>query len=304
MNKDGRHIVVINYCDEKFELSRKYNSFTAYKFGNADKVIEYSAKDIDNKYYSDNEEILGDKTRGDGFWLWKPYFIGKTLSEMKDGDYLMYVDAGAYFVDSIYHLIDCMVRDNTDVMCFELPLLQSEFTKMETMVNMGHVSDRMEHQILGGYLLIKNTQFSRDVIMQWRIACEDKINIKNKSFTDIKNPDYFISHREDQSVLSIICRKNGIEPYRDPSQFGDYPWMYAKSKKEFNSGNRSHIEFKEYPNSTYPRIIVSNRKVDPITYRKKMAKLDLLYHIGIMNKWVYKLRYNLVYKTPSDDRVE
>ena len=52
-------LYVVNYADGKpYESYRKINSRTAKWFGKADKVIEYSSKDIPQSYKDAHKEIF------------------------------------------------------------------------------------------------------------------------------------------------------------------------------------------------------------------------------------------------------
>ena len=66
-----------------------------------------------------NKKILSEK-KGNGLYLWKPYFLNKAYRELKDGDYLIYTDAGSIFINKIQYLIDCMEREKLDMMVFSL----------------------------------------------------------------------------------------------------------------------------------------------------------------------------------------
>ena len=60
--------------------------------------------------------------RGGGYWIWKPYFILKTLKEkIKYNDYLIYSDSGSVYINSAYYLLSVMIRDKIDIMSFHLP---------------------------------------------------------------------------------------------------------------------------------------------------------------------------------------
>ena len=89
-------ILCINYADEKFRPWQQLQTQTAYLFG-ADKVREYSPKDIPADFYAKNKFIL-DQPRGAGYWLWKPLIIKDALSTVGDGDYVFYVDSGAFYI--------------------------------------------------------------------------------------------------------------------------------------------------------------------------------------------------------------
>lgn len=284
---NNHNIIAINFSDANFETQRKYNTLTAYKTGKADKVIEYTPKDIDKEFYHKNSRIFAYR-RGAGLWLWKPYFILKTLVQIKEGDYLFYCDSGAFYDNKISRLIDVLEKEDISVMPFELPLLERQWTKKEVFSIMGH-NDLSSNQICASYILLKKNDFSRKIIEEWLNYMQDERCASPNQFTQEKNPVDFIEHREDQSVFSLTCRKNGIIPFRDPSQFGDRPWQYAWNKKYADKKQWTYNE-KKYPNSPYPRIIVSNRRVEPQAFRKREKIRNLLWHLGIYNKYYFKYK--------------
>ena len=76
----GVHITYINYASGNFLKSQKYSLNNALKLGCVDEVFSYTFSDIDTKFHNDNKEILNNK-KGGGYWLWKPYFILKSLNK-------------------------------------------------------------------------------------------------------------------------------------------------------------------------------------------------------------------------------
>lgn len=87
-------IIAISYGDYKYIKQLKINKFTAINIGKVDKYYSYKPEDIDINFKNKNKDILSRK-RGNGYWLWKPYFILKTLKEkLNKGDFLIYTDAG------------------------------------------------------------------------------------------------------------------------------------------------------------------------------------------------------------------
>lgn len=280
-------IYCINYADEKFRQQQKYNTRTAYAKGKADKVIEYSPIDIDDVFKTKNKTIFAN-SRGDGLWLWKPYIINKTLQIIEDNDYLFYCDAGSVYIDKIQYLIDCMEEQKLSVMLFELPLLARQFTKKEAFFLMEY-KNYDQNQILAGYILLKKCDYSKKIISEWLEACtEEKILSPNKFLQEIEEFDDFVAHREDQSVLNIIARKNNLPVFRDPSDKGARPWEYA-------SKNWSYVP-KIYQNSNYPTIILGNRKENPILYKYKVRIKNILNKIGFYTQNRHFKRYGIDYK--------
>lgn len=138
-------IYVVNFADEKYRKAQHLNTWSAYKFGKVDKVLEYSPSDIDYTFYTDHKRILS-FDRGCGLWLWKPYFILKALKQIDEGDYLFYCDSASIFIRDIRNILTVM---KGDIWVSEIPLLEKQFTKESTFVAMQCENDiyRNSYQI-------------------------------------------------------------------------------------------------------------------------------------------------------------
>jgi hypothetical protein len=264
-------IYVINFADEKFETQRKYNSMTALKIGKCDKVIEYSLEDIDKKYQSKFKHIFSYE-RGAGLWLWKPYIILNALNRVNENDYILYCDSGAFFCNKIQNLADVIEQNNIFMLTFEIPLIERQFTKKETF-HLMNTTGYNTNQRLTGYILLKKCKDAVDFVSIWQKYMEDERILSYKKFIpDIKEFEDFYEHRDDQSVFSLLCHKFNIPAFRDPSQYGDRPWMYASSEYSFVP--------KQYNNSPYPKIIISNRKANPVFYKYKERLQTILCNLN------------------------
>ncbi len=215
--------VLINYANERFESVRKVNTWTGKRIAGFDKVIEYAPEDIEPCFYQENRETLSMK-RGNGLWLWKPYFIKKALlEEADDGDYLFYCDSGAFFVRNINPLIEEM---QGDLWVSNLPLIEKQWTKKSALdvlcQNAPEIADT--NQIQASFLLIRKSEASVKFVDEWlKLCCNRKLLMPPGAEEEAGE---CIGHREDQSLLSILCKLEGILPQRDPSQFGRFPEGY------------------------------------------------------------------------------
>ena len=106
--------------------------------------------------------------------------------------------------------------------------------------------------------------------------------------TDLPNFANFIAHREDQAVFSLLVHKYGLEVFRDPSQLGDWPWLYK-------TDDRIILNIHPYTTSPYPRIIVSNRRVAAKKYRRSMLLKDFANAFGLF-RILYLLKHKLLKK--------
>ncbi|MDE7324447.1 MAG: hypothetical protein K2N73_17375 [Lachnospiraceae bacterium] len=239
-------IIAVNYADKKFQRAQRLNSRTARQWG-ADKVIEYGPEDIDETFRRQNKEIL-DAPRGGGYYLWKPYIYRKAYDELGAGDYLVYIDAGAVYVNKIQHLIDCMEHEKTPVMIFSLEQerVEKSNTKRDAFVLTG--CDKPEYtdtpQSVGGYFVCKKApevEAYLDEVLHY--AQDIRIISDRPNVMGLPNYKEFTDHRHDQSVISLMSKKYGFKRFRDPSQFGQI----------------NHYEAAVEQRSTYPQIVDSHR---------------------------------------------
>lgn len=277
--------ILLNYADENYRIQRKYNSLSAKYLGNFDKIIETSFEDVEISFRDSNKDIFSIK-RGAGLWLWKPYIIFKYLSQLDENDVLCYCDSGALFIRKIDYLIDFMNERHSDILLFDQPLLEKQFTKRKLydLFSPKHESN----QLLGGYMLLRKTDKTISFIKEWLDMCCD-INCLYDDGKGIEYEDY-VAHREDQAILSLLAHRYGIPSYREPSQYGKRPWEYM--------GKGRYYRCLEHKESTFPQILISCRKWHPLKYILFEIIKNILYSLKIFSEAQYlrKHSYELTIK--------
>lgn len=280
--------IFLTYGDENFNKQKKFALKMAKLFGKFEKIIGYQPSDIDSFFYETNKHIL-DKKRGGGYWLWKPYFINRILLESNFGDYIFYSDAGAFFLKSVDVLISVLKKLNQDIMGFELPLIESQWTKKELFMNMNCDEEKYyeSNQILASFMLIRKTEFSMKFFKEYLELAQNEMNITDNFDSDIVQREEFIDHRHDQSIFSLLYKKYGLIPFKDPSQLGKYPAGYSASKNIdykfnklyiLNNGRkfRHFIYFSEYEN-----VIYLNKKGKPLKSYIKFKIKEFFFRIRL-----------------------
>jgi hypothetical protein len=235
--------LLINYANDVFRKSQRLNSKTGKEVGFFDEVISYSPGDIEPDFYEKNKRILSQK-KGNGYWLWKPYFIKKTLEMLNWNDFLFYCDSGSYFIKPITPLIEISSLNSQDIIVFELSFTERIWTKRDAFILMNCDSPKYSesNQRLASFSLWKKSNFTIDFINEFLHYAQDE-----RLITDLENqcgyPNYpdFREHRHDQSIFSLLSKKYDLNAYRDPSQWGN-------SLKKF------------YINSKYEQLIQHTRK--------------------------------------------
>ena len=245
-------IAVLNYADEKYVDAQSMNSKSALKFG-ADKVFSFGPNDISQDFRKKYSQILSVE-RGNGLWLWKPYFVKKCLDKMNEGDILFYCDSGAFFFRNIKKFLKKVGEFN--IIAFDIPLIEEQFTKRLLFEKMNCNSNyyKKSNQIIATYFIMKKSKITIRFVDEWLNLCEqyDLISPSNQ-YNEINN---FIAHREDQSIFSLLCKKYKIPIYNDISQRYYFPKSYKHEK-----------------NYVYLKPVHKTKRVPVIIYLHKQKKL-------------------------------
>lgn len=244
MNK----VTLISYANNTFSRAQKLNSWTGKYIGKVDRIVEKNASDIDASFLSDNSKILSQK-RGAGLWLWKPYIILQELNSVDFGDYVFYCDSGACFCRSIDPLIDSM--GDQDIWVSELPLIEYEWTKPSVFAHLG-IHDPIitnTSQIQASFIIVRKSEWSCNFIAEWLALCMQADLIM--PIQTGEDSGRCIAHREDQSLLSVLCKMRGVKPHRDPTQYARLPETYSRFT--------SNICVHDYPQDRYKNCIILHR---------------------------------------------
>lgn len=239
-------IIAINYATWNYRLAQRMNSRQARKFG-ADIVREYSIKDLDRQFVNQNKEILN-QARGGGCWLWKPYILLNALEQAKEGDYVIYTDSGSAFVEPISLLLQSLEESGQSIMVFCNDKMEYQYSKRDAFILLGVDEERIafSNQICGGYIIIRKNEENVAFVKEYLDFCCDKRIITDAdNVLGQENYEGFVENRHDQTVLSLLCKKRGILPFRDPSQWGNNSEVFTKEVLE---------------RSRYPQVIESHRK--------------------------------------------
>ncbi len=85
INTFDREIVFLSYGDNTYNRTKARVREQAENMKIFSVIKVLGPENIGEDFKSKFSKILR-KSRGGGYWIWKPYFIKKTLDEMKEGD--------------------------------------------------------------------------------------------------------------------------------------------------------------------------------------------------------------------------
>ena len=211
LNKNYK-IVAISYGSEQYDKQLEYNGKSALEIAKVNEFYGYKPKDIDHEFREKNKYIL-DKGRGNGYWLWKPYFLYKTLTEkLNYGDYLIYADAAIMYVDSAKKLVDFLKEKKLDMYLHRLPHLERQYTKRDAFILLGVDQPFYAEtgQFNAAFQIYRKTKFTEFFLGEYLYYAQDKRIITDDSNElGVSNYEDFRDHRHDQSILSLLTKKYG-----------------------------------------------------------------------------------------------
>ena len=205
-------IIQITYGNSFFRRQLKLNNKSAIEVGEVDEHYEYGPKDIDHEFKKKNKGIFS-RGRGNGYWIWKSYFINKTMIEkLNYGDYLIYSDSGLLFMNSSHLLVNFLEEQKANMWAYKLTILEKSYTKRDAFILMDADTPYYydTNQYMAGIQIYKKSNYTVKFIQEWLNYCQDE-----RIITGIKNTlghhNYpgFIENRHDQTVLSILIKKYG-----------------------------------------------------------------------------------------------
>ena len=198
-----------NYYDAVNRLTKQANNLNIF-----DKIIGYTDNELksDDSFWKQHSTFIENNKRGYGYWLWKPYIIKKTMESMNDGDCLLYLDCGCEIDISKKNAINdsLQIAKNNYILCTSTHC-DKAWTKMDLVVKLGMLNEieLNSPQIQSGALLFLVCDKTRNIVNEWyELGC-DYHNIDDTPSSE-KNFDCFCDHRHDQSIISLLAKKNKL----------------------------------------------------------------------------------------------
>lgn len=231
-----------------------------------DKTYFYTESDLNKKFQKKFKKHLIPYSRGFGFWCWKPQIILQTLDMMNTDDILLYMDLGSHLniggKKRLLEYFEATAESEIGILAFRSPLhLERELTKMDIFEHYGVATDKFytdTTQIENGHIFIKKNEASISFIEEWLQAYYDDFSLATDEPSRTKNFIDFRENRHDQSLFSILGKKNNIitlstdETYStDWSTMSDFP-LLAKRDKVYKS--KFHSKYRRELGGIYRRL--------------------------------------------------
>lgn len=216
---------LITFTDDNMTIAADICKVSALQ-NNVHEVKIFGPKDIDAKFRKANAAIL-DQPRGCGYWLWKPYLIDRELNKMKDGDYLIYCDAGVEIVNNVNHIID---RMQDDIFLFGNKFQHIHWCKADAFIPLlsNEYYNYQGKQAQASVIFIRNSEPARKFVKQWLEWCCNAEMIDDTQSKLLNHPE-FQEHRHDQAILTCAAIRENIPLHWWPAMYNAGNFTYEKT---------------------------------------------------------------------------
>ena len=163
-----------------------------------------------------------------GYACWKPEIILSYLNEIPENSILQYSDIGCFFnFKGIKRLNDYIkITEENNILVFKYSepnfnlkenikfqvYYEFQYTKADAWkyLNIDSNSNILKtEQIWSGTMFFKNNSYVKKILNEWIDVCKIN-NLIDDNNSNEKNHENFIEHRHDQSIFSLICKKENV----------------------------------------------------------------------------------------------
>lgn len=205
-------VYLVSYADGKPVFYKNQNAQTMSAINNGiDHIMMYKRRDIDPEFYQKNKEIL-DQKAGAGLWIWKSYFMLKTMSHAPENSVIIYADSPVIFKKPITHLLNLLNQ-------YDVLVLRNGSQRKGNVQTAGqhikrealeyfHIDTPEFHQkdsLWACFVVVRNNANGRLFVEQWLKNCEHKKAIMSEPFDPHHQYPNFLGHPYDQAMLAVAA---------------------------------------------------------------------------------------------------
>jgi hypothetical protein len=194
-------------CDVYFKNSRARLAKEAAETGWFDKIFIYHPELLES--YRNGRDF---NNRGAGYWWWKSKVQLLALSQIDDGDLLLYLDAGFHINKHAKLEFDRFVErvtNNVGLLVYNCGnSIEKYWTKRDLfkLLECDTIEYTDSPQIASGAVLCQKNKLTMHLISEY-----DRLSNIGHAFDDTpsfnQNYDGYVEHRHDQSVFSLLVKK-------------------------------------------------------------------------------------------------
>jgi hypothetical protein len=209
----------ITFATPEFMSFAEKNVESALSLGKFDTAKIYTMADIDHHFKAKNEFLFKHKP-GSCYYIWKPYIILKHLLEIPDGDVLCYNDSKYLWLKNV-RTFEQDILKNKNIGIYankpnDIKYVEKHWTKFDAYCLMNLPIASLNNvkntpQAWAGFILLRNHFNPVRFVGEWLTYTQDTRISSDIPSLYGKEDETFIENRHDQTCLSLLAKKWGIE---------------------------------------------------------------------------------------------
>lgn len=230
-NKQNKKIL-ISFADSRLFRSARRLERQAEMMETFDSVKIFSEHELGEDFKESVDPLLSSSSPGFGFWVWKPQIILQSLNALEEDDIVLYVDVGCHLnpggKSRLADYFQMVTESTAGILAFQakppkdqpkwdgrwLPTFpDAQWTKGDLLdfFDVRGRLDIIETPTVGaGILLVRKCQAATRIISSWLELMVQNPSLIDDSISKSPNHPWFVAHRHDQSVFSIIAKQNEV----------------------------------------------------------------------------------------------
>lgn len=248
--------VLVSFGDSRVNRSLDRLRKQADALSTYDELFIFNEDDLETDFQLEFAQVLNSKTRGFGYWVWKPQVILQVLSQLSDGDILHYVDVGCHLNvagrERLLQYFEIASESKSGILVFqatrpEPPLhddgrdipkwIDRDWSKGD-LIDHFDVRDNLEildsPTIQSGTFFIRKNEATVKFITKWLQTYRDDFSFADDSPSKSENYENFKEHRHDQAIFSILSKIEGA------AKISASEFWYPKDK-DFTRGDWNYL---------------------------------------------------------------
>ena len=224
----NKNIILFGFAslDLKISVKRFKEQALKSKYYDDIKIMTPNDFDYDTKYKFKNL-VKKEKKRGYGYWFWKPFLLTKIMKEINYGDIVHYLDVGCHInktkSNRFNEYLDLIIDEDKWLLAFQYHKKDIKFSdkiKFPKREEFKYTKcDLFDYfQCLHEKKITHTSQFwagkkhkkSENFLKKWNKVFDKNFYLVDDTPSKIPNFNGFLENRHDQSVFSLLCKKNFI----------------------------------------------------------------------------------------------
>ena len=212
----GRRVFV-TFADARLDKTLRRIRREARRMGCFDEIHALTERDLEATFRGRFADKLRPEVRGFGYWVWKPEVILRQLERLREGEGLLYVDAGCHLnpkgLGRLEDYFAMAARAPTGIVATRLDdYVDRNWTKGDLIDRLG-VRDRADlldsPTIQSGTLFIRKCPEAERFLRRWAGLWDEDFALMDDTPSRSPNAPAFREHRHDQSAFSLLAKLDG-----------------------------------------------------------------------------------------------